>query len=65
MWKALLLNLAVSLTALLGVCVGVGAGAKSETAQLYLLAFAAGGFIYIALSSTCCRPFEHTFSSIF
>ena len=52
MWQALLLNLGASLSALIGVCVGVAAGSESEEAQQYLLAFAAGGFLYIALAST-------------
>lgn len=56
MWQALCLNLGASLSALIGVCVGVASGSESEEAQKYLIAFAAGGFLYIALAGAFCSP---------
>jgi zinc and cadmium transporter len=48
--KALWLNALSSLTAVAGVFIAIVAGAASELFALWLLPFAAGGFIYIAMS---------------
>lgn len=48
--KALLLNFAVSTTALLGVFVSFALSGLSESLLSYLIPFAAGGFIYISAS---------------
>ncbi len=47
--SAFRINFLISLTALVGVIVGVNFGAK-ETIQSYLLAMAGGGFLYIGAS---------------
>jgi len=46
--KALLLNFAVALTAILGTVAVLIFGAQSENLSLFLVPFAAGNFIYIA-----------------
>ena len=48
-YSALLFNLFSALTAVVGFFVGVGVGTESEEANSWILAFAAGLFIYIAL----------------
>lgn len=48
-YAALLLNFISALTAVIGFFVGVGIGTKSEEVNGWMLAFAAGLFIYIAL----------------
>lgn len=48
--RALWLNFASALTSILGVVVVLAAGAVSEQISIWLIPFAAGGFIYIALS---------------
>ena len=46
---ALLFNFLSALTAILGFFVGVAVGTESEEANSWILAIAAGTFIYIAL----------------
>ena len=53
-YSALLFNLFSSLSAILGFFVGVAAGTASEDANAWILAFAAGLFIYIALVDLVC-----------
>ena len=48
-YSALLFNLFSALTAVVGFFVGVGVGTESEEANSWILAFAAGLFIYVAL----------------
>lgn len=47
---ALLLNFLSSLTAVVGFFVGVSVSTASDTANEWILSFAAGLFIYIALT---------------
>jgi zinc transporter ZupT len=47
---AVFLNLVVALTSVFGVFLGLGIGTASEDANVWLLAFTAGGFLYVALS---------------
>lgn len=49
--KALMLNLLSALAAVLGAIVGLILGTRSEIFLLFILPFAAGGFIYIAGSN--------------
>jgi zinc and cadmium transporter len=49
--KALLLNFLSATVAIIGAVVGLSFGGRSEEFILYLLPFAAGGFIYIAGSN--------------
>ena len=46
--KALLLNFATALTSVLGVIIALLIGSQVENMTLFLIPFAAGGFIYIA-----------------
>lgn len=48
-YSALIFNFISSLSAILGFFIGVGIGTESEEATPWILAFAAGLFIYIAL----------------
>lgn len=48
--KAIFFNLLAALTAIIGGIIGYYLGNNSEVALLYLLPFAAGGFIYISAS---------------
>jgi len=48
--RALWLNFASALTSILGVIIVLVAGTVSEQISIWLIPFAAGGFIYIALS---------------
>ena len=48
-YVALLFNFISSLTAILGFFIGVAVGTESEDANNWILAIAAGIFIYIAL----------------
>ncbi len=48
--KALLWNFALSVTAVLGALIGFYLASSIESFSPYLLSFAAGGFIYIAMS---------------
>jgi zinc transporter ZupT len=48
-YSALLFNFVSALTAVVGFFVGVGAGSASAEVNAWILAFAAGLFIYIAL----------------
>lgn len=48
--KALLFNFFSATLALLGVVIAIAVGENSETATPFLLAFAAGGFVYIAVA---------------
>lgn len=48
-YTALLFNFASALTAVIGFFVGVAIGTESEEVNGWILAFAAGLFIYIAL----------------
>jgi zinc transporter ZupT len=48
--KAVLWNFISGLTAILGVVVGLGIGQAMGEAKLWIVAFIAGGFLYIALS---------------
>ena len=47
---AVALNLIVALTSVFGVLLGLAIGTASEDANVWLLAFTAGGFLYVALS---------------
>ena len=46
--KALMVNFLTALTAILGVIIALAIGSRIENITLYLVPFAAGGFIYIA-----------------
>ena len=48
-YKALFLNFASALTAILGFFIGVAIGTDSEESNEWLLAVIAGQFLYIAL----------------
>ncbi|MDO8510957.1 MAG: ZIP family metal transporter [Nanoarchaeota archaeon] len=50
-WKALFYNFLSAATAIVGAIVGLLIGARSEAFVLFILPFAAGGFIYIAGST--------------
>lgn len=50
-WKALFYNFLSAATAIIGAVIGLVLGARSETFTLFILPFAAGGFIYIAGST--------------
>lgn len=50
-WKALFYNFLSAATAILGAVIGLVLGARSETFILFILPFAAGGFVYIAGST--------------
>lgn|SRR3989344_2892008 len=50
-WKALFYNFLSAATSILGAVIGLILGAKSEAFILFVLPFAAGGFIYIAGST--------------
>ena len=50
-WKALFYNFLSAATAILGAVLGLILGTKSEAFVLFILPFAAGGFIYIAGSN--------------
>lgn len=50
-WKALFYNSLSAATAILGAVLGIILGTKSEAFVLFILPFAAGGFIYIAGSN--------------
>lgn len=47
---ALLFNLLTGCTAILGAIIGVGVGKSASDADKWILAFTAGGFLYIALA---------------
>ncbi|HLD80186.1 MAG TPA: ZIP family metal transporter [Candidatus Nanoarchaeia archaeon] len=47
-WKALFYNFLSAATAILGAVIGLVLGARSEMFVLFILPFAAGGFVYIA-----------------
>ncbi|PIN73955.1 ZIP family metal transporter [Candidatus Woesearchaeota archaeon CG10_big_fil_rev_8_21_14_0_10_45_16] len=47
-WKALWYNFLSAMTSILGAVIGLILGAKSQEFVLFILPFAAGGFIYIA-----------------
>lgn len=49
-WQAVLLNLLSACFSILGTVIGLSVGEASEDAIKYILAFTAGGFIYIALA---------------
>jgi zinc transporter ZupT len=48
--KAILLNLACAVLAIIGTVIGCAVGSASEEAQSWILGFTAGGFLYIALA---------------
>ncbi|MDP3699101.1 MAG: ZIP family metal transporter [Nanoarchaeota archaeon] len=50
-WKALFYNFLSAATAILGAVIGLILGARSEAFVLFVLPFAAGGFMYIAGSN--------------
>ena len=50
-WKALFYNFLSAATAIIGAVIGLILGARSEAFVLFILPFAAGGFIYIAGST--------------
>lgn len=50
-WKALFYNFLSAATAIIGAILGLILGARSEAFVLFILPFAAGGFIYIAGSN--------------
>ncbi len=50
-WKALLYNFLSAAAAIIGAVIGLILGARSETFVLFVLPFAAGGFLYIAGSN--------------
>lgn len=50
-WKALFYNFLSAATAIVGAVIGLVLGAKSEAFVLFILPFAAGGFVYIAGST--------------
>ncbi|MEK6809862.1 MAG: ZIP family metal transporter [Nanoarchaeota archaeon] len=50
-WKALTYNFLSAATAILGAIIGLVLGVRSEAFVLFILPFAAGGFIYIAGST--------------
>lgn len=50
-WKALFYNFLSAATAIVGAVIGLFLGARSEAFVLFILPFAAGGFIYIAGST--------------
>ena len=48
--RALLANFAVSLTSIVGMCVALSVGEEFESSTNYLIPFAAGLFLYLALA---------------
>ncbi|KAJ3372915.1 hypothetical protein GGF31_001452 [Allomyces arbusculus] len=61
-WRAALYNAACNATSFVGVAVGIGLyKAISEDAQAWVLAFTAGGFLYISLSSLVPMLFQMTY----
>ncbi|KNE61234.1 hypothetical protein AMAG_06983 [Allomyces macrogynus ATCC 38327] len=61
-WRAALYNAACNATSFVGVAIGIGLyEAISEDAQAWVLAFTAGGFLYISLSSLVPMLFQMTY----
>ncbi|KNE59553.1 hypothetical protein AMAG_03815 [Allomyces macrogynus ATCC 38327] len=61
-WRAALYNAACNATSFVGVAIGIGLyEAISEDAQAWVLAFTAGGFLYISLSNLVPMLFQMTY----
>eukprot|EP00008_Paramoeba_atlantica_P002433 CAMPEP_0201504232 /NCGR_PEP_ID=MMETSP0151_2-20130828/85095_1 /ASSEMBLY_ACC=CAM_ASM_000257 /TAXON_ID=200890 /ORGANISM="Paramoeba atlantica, Strain 621/1 / CCAP 1560/9" /LENGTH=661 /DNA_ID=CAMNT_0047897957 /DNA_START=463 /DNA_END=2448 /DNA_ORIENTATION=+ len=63
-WQAILWNLASALLAILGCIIGLAVGTSSDAAVPWLLAIAAGGFLYIALTSMLPEVVQNIFRSV-